>query len=386
MTMGSNDHIEVPDPVNGACAESGDADETMTASSGNTVSVSETSGDDVTVSVGDASCGWPPAWVSIHVPSATTEKIEDAVGHADGKATKGRCSNLIGAVMSDVWAIQQAKLDIMMEMLNARQEGRFPALAETEAVARRERPETVVRGSIAVMPLFGIMAQRMNMVVDFSGGTSTTMFGQAFDALMDDPAIGAIVLDVDSPGGSVFGLEELSKKIFAARGKKKLVAVANSLMASAAYYVATAAEQVYVTPGGQVGSVGTLAIHGEGSKADEAAGFRYTLIRAGEYKAEGNPYEPLGDEARNEMQRRVNGYYDMFVAAVARHRGVTKTVVQRDYGQGRVLMAKDAKEAGMVDGIATLEQVIGKLAKSQNRQSTMQRAIAKASKDLPNGK
>jgi signal peptide peptidase SppA len=353
MTMGSNDHIEVPDP---------------TGREPNADAVWVVGADNPATHV--TAMGKPPS-------------VDISTGQSMPMQPAKPCRNIIGAVMSDVWAIQQQKLDMMMDVLNARQEGRLPVLADIEAASRRERPETIVRGSIAVMPLFGIMAQRMNMVVDFSGGTSTDLFGQAFDAVVADPAIGAIVLEVDSPGGSVYGLEELSKKIFAGRGEKPIIAVANSLMASAAYYVATAADKVYVTPGGQVGSIGTLAIHGESSKADEAAGFKYTIIKAGEFKAEANAYEPLEDEARNEIQRTVNGYYDMFVTAVARHRGVTKTVVQRDYGQGRVLMAKNAKEVGMVDGIATLEQVIDRLARSQRRQSAMREEIDRFATDLP---
>ena len=87
----------------------------------------------------------------------------------------------------------------------------------------------------------------------------TEAFGAAFDRAAADSSIGAIVLNIDSPGGSVYGVEELADKIYKARGTKPVYAVANSLAASAAYWIGSAASQLYVTPSGEVGSIGVLA-------------------------------------------------------------------------------------------------------------------------------
>src|SRR5690606_4285100 len=146
----------------------------------------------------------------------------------------------------------------------------------------------------------GIVGHRMNQVTDISGpgGTSTEQFGSWFDAALRDPAVSAIVIDVDSPGGTVTGVAELAEQIFEARGKKPIYAIANALAASAAYWIASAAEELWVTPSGDVGSIGVYAMHEDISEMEAEMGLKVTLISAGEYKTEGNPHEPLGDEAR----------------------------------------------------------------------------------------
>jgi signal peptide peptidase SppA len=182
--------------------------------------------------------------------------------------------------------------------------------------------------------------------------------GRQIDQLANDPSVKSIILDVDSPGGSVFGLEELTQKIRSAASNKRIIAVSNSMMASAAYYTGSAATKTYAAPGSQVGSIGTIAVHIDQSEALEAAGLKYTFITAGKYKALGNAASPLDETSKAYYQDQVDQYYDMFLNAVAKNRGVSKSVVKSDYGQGKVLSAKDALKVGMIDGIRTLEDVI----------------------------
>lgn len=269
----------------------------------------------------------------------------------------------ITSALCDVWAIQEHKLRAMMELMGLRSAGLAYDAGEIQArIGDRKPALREVRGNVAVLPLMGVIGQRMNMLMEASGGTSTEMFGAALDAAVADSSIGAIVLNVDSPGGSVYGVHELSQRIYQARGKKPIVAVANSVMASAAYWIASAADQIAVTPSGDVGSIGVVAVHCETSKADAESGVRYTIIKAGKFKAEGNPYEPLGEEALSAIQRRVDETYDQFVADVARNRGTQPTAVRGGYGQGRAVGAEEAVKLGLADRVATLDEVAGKLA------------------------
>lgn len=240
--------------------------------------------------------------------------------------------------------------------------GDAPALT----AARRAREGSAGNGVIAVLPVFGVIGQRASLVADSSSGinTSTELLGRAFAAMVADPGVVAIVLDVDSPGGSVFGVNELADQIFGARGSKPIVAVANSTAASAAYWIASSADEIAIAPGGEIGSIGVLAAHKDRSKMFETGGVKTTLIYAGKYKAEGNPYEPLGPEARDYIQSRVDEYYGDFVRTVARNRRDTQTNVREGYGQGRVMGAQAAIKANLADRIATLDQVITDLAKS----------------------
>jgi signal peptide peptidase SppA len=238
---------------------------------------------------------------------------------------------------------------------------------EINAVRSRGRPPRI-KGSVAALALHGPIAQRRDIFMDFFGGTSTEEFGAELDRLMADSTIGAVVFDVDSPGGSVAGVQELADKIYAYRGTKPMIAVADSEAASAAYWIASAADEVVVTPSGEVGSIGVVAIHADSSEALAQAGLKLTIVSAGKYKAEGNPYEPLDDEARDYVQSRVDEYYADFVKAVARNRGTTASAVRGGYGEGRMVGAKDAVKMGMADRIATFDTVVAGLrARSRRR-------------------
>lgn len=212
-----------------------------------------------------------------------------------------------------------------------------------------------------MLPLIGTIVQRADMFTDVSGAASVQRFTEKFRAALADPQVGSIVIDVDSPGGQVSGVEELSAEIFNARGQKRIVAVANSLAASAAYWIATAADEVVVTPSGEVGSIGVFAVHEDISGMLEQAGVKVNLVSAGKYKTEANPFEPLGEEARASIQGRVDEYYDQFVSAVARNRGVKRSDVRGGFGEGRVVGAKQAVSLGMADRVATLDETINKL-------------------------
>ena len=229
--------------------------------------------------------------------------------------------------------------------------------------ARRQSSVSNSGGGIAVLPLYGIVTQRGNMVDDVSGpGTaSTQQFSNLLRAALQDETVSQILIDIDSPGGSVYGVAELADEIVSARAQKPVVAIANSLAASAAYWIGCSASEFYVTPGGEVGSIGVWQAHQDYSKAMDEAGVKTTLISAGKFKVEGNPYAPLDEEAQGFMQSRVDDYYAAFTKAVAKGRGVPISQVRDGMGQGRVLGADAALASSMVDGIATFEDVVKKM-------------------------
>jgi signal peptide peptidase SppA len=186
-------------------------------------------------------------------------------------------------------------------------------------------------------------------------------FRDEFRAAVQSPDVGAIVLDVDSPGGLVDLVPETAAEIRDARGTKPIVAVANTMAASGAYWIAAQADELVVTPSGSVGSIGVYMVHEDWSGFNEQQGIQPTYISAGEYKTEGNPDEPLSDEARADWQQEVDDLCAMFVADVAAGRGVTAQQVRDGYGKGRTLIADRALAAGMVDRVDTIETVIGAL-------------------------
>jgi signal peptide peptidase SppA len=216
---------------------------------------------------------------------------------------------------------------------------------------------------IAVISVFGVLAQRTSMMDELcgSGGTSVERAAASFRSALSDPAVASIVLNFDSPGGSVYGIQAFADEIFKARGQKPIVAQVNSLAASAAYWLATAADEIVVTPGGEVGSIGVYGLHRDVSKAAEQQGVKFTLISAGKYKTEGNQFEPLSEEAMAAAQSMVDSYYSDFTSAVARGRGVSASDVVNGFGEGRTVKDKQAVKLGMADRVAPIEDTLRRL-------------------------
>ena len=278
---------------------------------------------------------------------------------------------LLSEFLTTPWAMMPERLQAMSGILTrwsagepASEETRFQV--NTDRVLRDTRKQMAAASTgtgIAVLPLYGVVTQRGNMVDDISGpgSTSTQQFTSVLRQMLADDTVGQILIDIDSPGGSVYGVSELASEIVKARAQKPVIAVANSLAASAAYWIGCSASEFYVTPGGEVGSIGVWQAHFDYSKALEEEGVKPTLISAGKFKVEGNPYVPLDKQAQAFMQSRVDDYYNAFIEAVAQGRGVSASEVRSGMGEGRVLGADAALAAGMVDGIATFDDVLAKM-------------------------
>ena len=278
---------------------------------------------------------------------------------------------LLAEFLATPWALMPERLNAVAAVL-ARWSQNTPATVDVLAgidadkVAREARRQTATAasgGGIAVLPLYGVVTQRGNMVDDVSGpgSVSTQKFATALRQALADESVSQILIDIDSPGGSVYGVAELADEIVAARAQKPIIAIANSLAASAAYWIGCSASEFYVTPGGEVGSIGVWQAHFDYSQALAAEGVTATLISAGKYKVEGNPYAPLDAEAQAFMQSRVDDYFLTFTKGVARGRGVPIGQVRNGMGQGRVLGAGAAIEQNMVDGIVTFDDAMRKM-------------------------
>ena len=285
---------------------------------------------------------------------------------------------LVAEYLATPWALMPERLSAVTAVIarwsgdaRASDEVMHSVAADRNARdARRQSSVSNSGGGIAVLPLYGIVTQRGNMVDDVSGpGTaSTQQFSNLLRAALQDETVSQILIDIDSPGGSVYGVAELADEIVSARAQKPVVAIANSLAASAAYWIGCSASEFYVTPGGEVGSIGVWQAHQDYSKAMDEAGVKTTLISAGKFKIEGNPYAPLDEEAQGFMQSRVDDYYAAFTKAVAKGRGVPISQVRDGMGQGRVLGADAALASSMVDGIATFDDVVKKMRRDARAQ------------------
>ena len=266
-------------------------------------------------------------------------------------------------VASTLWAISPSKLAELVSVLAFRAAGQEFTPDEIRArIGEGNSGRSASKsGGVAVIPIRGVLAHRMNAMEESSGGTSAEGIGRMISQVAWDASIGTIVYDYETPGGTVPGIAELASQMFALRGQKKQIAVVNGLAASAGYWLAAQADEIVSIPSGSVGSIGVFTAHADMSKALEQEGINVTTISAGKYKLEGNPFGPLSDEAKAVLQARVDEAYGWFVRDVAKGRKVSQASVREGYGQGRVLSAKDALKAGMIDSIGTFEATVERL-------------------------
>ncbi len=260
------------------------------------------------------------------------------------------------------WHFEGDNLAVMPESLqdiiSKREMAIIDGIDVEDAINRRATKFKNVSGKVVTIPLHGFISHKATIWSALGFETSSETFGMWMDSLVNNGDVGAIVIDVDSPGGTALGLSGVSDKIFSLRGKKPIIAVVNDLMASAAYFIGSAADEIVSDPDALTGSIGTISVHMDFSQFLENAGIKPTVITSGKFKGEGNPFMPLTDEAKEDMQRMVDDFGASFVEAVARNRGTTITDVKQNFGQGRVFRATEAKSIGMIDRVATMENVI----------------------------
>lgn len=265
---------------------------------------------------------------------------------------------------SQAWAIHEPALAALYELLGPAAGIRQLSRGEINArVGIQAESESSVRmvGSIAVLPVVGVLQQRANWLTRALGWTATEQLERDFLAASQNDQVKGIVLYCDSPGGVAVGIEEVAATIFQNRSAKPLVSFVRGVCASACYYLASQTLRIVATPSSTVGSIGTIYTHIEFAEAYKELGYGVTVIKHGERKGDGNPYEKLSPAARASLQRWVTSYGEQFDAAVARGRGVSVADVRARFGQGEAYLAAEAKNRGLVDQVGTWEQVVAGL-------------------------
>lgn len=269
-------------------------------------------------------------------------------------------------VITAPWAIEPGRLLEIQSIYLAHVRGEKADIAAIEArigkpLANEPKPYTIEQG-VAILPVEGVIAKRANMFMEISGGVSTELLGRDLQAALQDPQVHSVVLSIDSPGGTVDGTQALGSLVRSGREQKPIVALANGLMASAAYWIGSAASAVYIADTTTVsGSIGVVRSHTDYSKARADRGITVTEITAGKYKRIASDNAPLSKEGKAHLQAEVDYYYSLFVDAVASHRGVSVETVLEQMADGRTFIGQQGVDAGLVDGIQTLPQVIAAL-------------------------
>lgn len=266
---------------------------------------------------------------------------------------------LLALVRAETWAMEPRALETMVAALE-RGEGEGPSRLELWGAAGTPggRSSRQQGARVGVLPLVGLLMPRGGALLDYFGGTGLDWWRGELRKLLEDSSVDGIVVDVHSPGGAVPGVEETAELLYAARRVKPIVAHVGALGASGAYWIPSNASRVVASLGAEVGSIGVFVAHFDYSEAMKTMGIKPTFIHAGRFKVEGNQYEPLSDEAKEAQQVRIDATFGRFVGAVARGRGTLPSDVRKSYGEGRLIEARAALDAGMVDEIAGLERAV----------------------------
>lgn len=252
-----------------------------------------------------------------------------------------------------IWAISPEHIGSVTAILNAR---RNPERFSAAAPIKRDAPRSA--GDVGFLAISGVILQRPSMLDKLFGAVGTEELGIELDGLIGNPKVSSIIALVDSPGGGVSGVPELAQKIRKARTVKPITALVSPMAASAAFWLASQASTIATIPSGSAGSIGVMSVHEDISQALEKIGVKVTMVTSSPFKSEQFPEVPLTAEAKANMQNRVDQFHQMFVNDIALGRGVPTSVVEKSFGRGRMLSARDALAVGMVDKIATLEQLL----------------------------
>jgi len=293
-------------------------------------------------------------------------------------------------VLTSPWAIVPEKLYEIQEIYSTHLRGDKIDLAAIEArigePLENETKAYEVVNDMAVIPLHGVTAKRANMFMRISGGVSTELAGRDIAEALNDPDIKGIVLDIDSPGGTVDGTLELADIIFQGRDKKPIVAYSDGIMASAAYWIGSAAHEIYISGDTtQTGSIGVVATHVDYSQYEKKLGIKTTEVYAGKYKRLVSQYKPLSKDGKDELQDRVDYLYSVFVDTIARHRGVSSDTVLKNMADGKVFTGKQGITAGLVDGVSTMDRLIHTTLPVLQGQKEMESKLLTLNKEIKNG-
>ncbi len=231
--------------------------------------------------------------------------------------------------------------------------------ASLKAPTTVENPaEYSIDGGVAVINIRGVLAKRPGWLQMLFGSTAMQTIGEQVNQAKKDPKVKSILLNVDSPGGTVDGTNDLAEIVRAASEKKPVVTFVNGMAASAAYWIGSSADWIITPQTGEVGSIGVVQAHYDYSVANEKAGVKRSFIYAGKYKTIGNDSEPLSEDGKAYIQAGVDYVYSLFVDSVAQNRGLpVQSILDTE---GRIYIGTQAIDSGLADQIGDLDQAIAK--------------------------
>jgi signal peptide peptidase SppA len=253
-------------------------------------------------------------------------------------------------------------LDAMLPAVERVLRGQTGQVSDPDAPA--DAPALARRGALGIIPVHGVLTHRGQYDAACNYLLGYQDIGALLGEALADPQIGEIVLDLDSPGGEVAGCFDLADQIRAATAIKPIHAAINDLGCSAAYALASACTSVSLTRTALVGSIGVVMRHVDMSQWLANEGVKVTHIFAGAHKVDGNPYEPLPEAVRGRFQDEIDALYGLFVATVARYRGLSEAAVIDT--QADTYLGQAAVDRGLADRVENIHDMIYRLSAARS--------------------
>lgn len=288
-------------------------------------------------------------------------------------------------LITGAWAIQPEMLSEIRAIYATHLRGEKIDISAVEArlgrpLASEQQAYTVLPGGVAVLRVNGVMAPKMNMFMEISGGMSMQLATKQLESATADARVLSTVLLMDTPGGSVIGTPEFAASIHELAAIKPIVTLSDGALASAGYWAGAAANAVLVSgPTVQVGSIGIVGGH----KFDPRAAEGTTELTAGKYKRITSGLAPLSEEGKAYMQADLDYVYSLFVDAVATYRGASTEQVLDRMADGRVFRGQQAIDAGLADGMSTLDALVEQMATDPAKYAKRRKASFSVPAALP---
>jgi signal peptide peptidase SppA len=274
-----------------------------------------------------------------------------------GKTMEIGNSLFLTAMASMPWCIHEGMFNTFQNILNNKMDGLNLKVSDT-GLTGKSQPYII--GSTGVVAMQGTLLKRAyNMSSPSGDDRSLEDIQQNLRDFANDKAVDTILLDIESPGGSVPGVSETAALIREIKKDKPVLGVVGGLCCSAAYWIGSACTELYASETSQVGSIGVYQVHLDRTALNEKMGVKLTYVKAGKYKALGNPDSALDEEALAKMQESVNKLYSLFISGVAENRSVDSAMVEKEWADARVFFGTEAKNIGMIDDIVTIDEILG---------------------------
>lgn len=269
--------------------------------------------------------------------------------------------------------------------VNAPEASRFEgdrAVRDENGRVKDIRSFNVAKG-VGIITITGSLVARGAWVGASSGLTSYEGIQHQIKSARDDDGVHSAIIDLHTPGGEAVLAFETAALVRELSAKKPTIAIINGMAASAGYAIASGAREIVTTETGVSGSIGVVLLHADFSRQLDRDGITPTLIHAGAHKVDGNPFEPLSSDVRDDLQAEVNAFYDAFLATVAKGRGGRLTAAAARKTEARTFIGKAAVDVGLADRVGTFESVLAELQRAGGRNPVQQRRTSMDDNDKP---